>query len=271
MAVITLLTDFGLKDEYVGVMKGVLLTRFPGAVIVDISHGIAPQDVCSASLMLRSAFGSFPAGAVHLVVVDPGVGTERDLLAAETDGHSFVAPDNGVLTAVFADFPPARIVRIERPDLFQPSAGRTFHGRDRLAPAAAFLAAGGRIDELGPGTSLSKIRQLDLPRARLIGDAGIAGEILAVDRFGNLITNIPASLIDPLADGSLETVEVRFGHDERRICGIAATYGSVDKGALLATIGSRDTVEVAVNGGSAAALSGAGPGDPVHILPGRRT
>lgn len=264
MTVITLLTDFGLQDEYVGVMKGVILARHPAAVIVDISHGIPPGDLRGAALMLRSAYGYFPEGTVHAVVVDPGVGTDREILVLETAGHRFLAPDNGVLSAVLGASPPERMLRLTRSDLFLTAESRTFHGRDRFAPVAAFLAAGGDLATLGPGLDVSRIQKLALPVAGRTPGGDIEGEIDSVDRFGNLITNIPGEMLNPPADGPLQDVSVEVLN--RIVHGVVETYGSVPKGALLTLIGSRGYLEVAVNGGSAAAVCGASPGDPIRVV-----
>ncbi len=264
MTVITLLTDFGLQDEYVGAVKGVMLTRHPAAVIVDISHGISPGDLRSAALMLESAYGYFPEGTVHVVVVDPGVGTDRDILVAETGGHRFLAPDNGVLSAVLRTSPPERLRRLTRSDLFLTPESRTFHGRDRFAPVAAFLAAGGDSAELGPGLDVSELQKLELPMPSRTPGGDIEGEIDAVDRFGNLITNIPGEMLARSVHGSPKAVAVAVS--DRVVHGLAHTYGSVPHGTLLALIGSRGFLEVAVNGGSAAALCGASTGDSIRVI-----
>jgi len=185
--VIALLTDFGTRDHYAGTMKGVALGICPDATLVDISHEIAPHDVLSGALELAASYKYFPPGTIFLAVVDPGVGSTRRALAADAGGYRFVAPDNGVLTLVFKEAPPKRVVEITERRYARPTVSRTFEGRDRFAPAAAWLAKG--IDLSGLGRALTSWHALAVPEPALAEDR-IVGEVLRVDRFGNLVTNV---------------------------------------------------------------------------------
>src|SRR5687767_15442086 len=185
--VIALLTDFGTRDHYVGTMKGVALGICPDATLVDISHELPPHDVMAAALELAASYRYFPAGTIFLVVVDPGVGSSRRGLAAEAGEYKFVAPDNGVLSIVLDEQPARRVVELTERRYARPTVSRTFEGRDRLAPAAAWLAKGVELTALG--RPASNVQRLDIPRIRESA-GGIDGEVVRVDRFGNLITNI---------------------------------------------------------------------------------
>jgi S-adenosylmethionine hydrolase len=242
---ITLLTDFGLADSYVAEVKGVLLSRAPGATVVDISHQVAPGDLRAAQYLLARAWHRFPAGTVHLTVVDPGVGTQRRALAAEAAGHRFVAPDNGLLS-----FLPdgARLVSLPIPE----GAAPTFHGRDLFAPAAAALASGARLDDLG--LPLTDATHTPLPTPR--GDGiGVVGEVLHVDRFGTLISNIPGDQVEP---------GVRIRVEGTDVGALRRTFRDAERGAVVAVVGSGGTVEIAVRDGSAARLLGVGVGAEVR-------
>lgn len=254
--VIALLTDFGLQDHYVGVMKGVALGVCPEASLVDISHSIPPQDVLTAALELDAAYAYFPPATVFLVVVDPGVGTGRRAIAMEAAGQFFVGPDNGVLALVAGRCPSARLVELANPRYALTPVSRTFEGRDRFAPAAAWLAAGVELGALGP--EVTSLAPLDVPPART-GPEGIDGEVLRVDRFGNLVTNIDRPLLDGLAGAPV--VEV----NGVRVPRLVATYSEAAAGALCALVGSSGWLEIAVNGGDAAAALAAGRGAAVRV------
>lgn len=253
--IITLTTDFGHADTWVGVMKGVILSVFPSARIVDLTHEIPPHDVRAAALALIDAVPFFPRGTVHLAVVDPGVGGDRKPLAARKDGHFFVGPDNGV----FSGFLPGEyVLELDRPELFLPRVSRSFHGRDLFAPVAARLAAGKSLRELG--SPLADPVIIDLPRARPSGDS-VAGEVVAVDRFGNLITNIPERL---LPEGPL-AVEVGANGRTVKISGLSACYDDGRPGKPIALVGSAGRLEIAVPHGSAAQTLAAGVGQRVKV------
>jgi S-adenosyl-L-methionine hydrolase (adenosine-forming) len=253
---IALLTDFGLRDHYVGTMKGVILGICPEATLVDISHEVAPQDIRDGALELASAYRYFPTGTTFLVVVDPGVGSTRRAVAADVGDYCFVAPDNGVLSVVFDQAPPRLAVELTNRAYARPTISSTFEGRDRFAPAAAWLANGIALASFGP--EAAALVRLDVPRPRAI-DGGIDGEVLRVDRFGNLMTNIDDATLARMSG----TLTVRVG--SQVIPHVVATYADVRIGELCALVGSSDRLEIAVHGGSAAATLGVGRGAVVQL------
>jgi S-adenosylmethionine hydrolase len=244
MPIITLLTDFGLADSYVAEVKGVLLSRAPSAVLVDITHHVPPGDVRAGQYLLARAWHRFPAGTVHLAVVDPGVGTARRALAAEAAGHRFVAPDNGLLS--FLQRP--RFVGLPVPV----DAAPTFHGRDVFAPAAAALASGRRLEDLGSPITDPYISPLPSPRH---DGTALMGEVVYLDHFGTLVSNISGGDVEP-------GVRIRVAGTD--VGALRRTFGDVERGALVAFVGSGGTVEVAVRDGSAARLLGVGVGAEVR-------
>jgi hypothetical protein len=232
---LTLLTDFGTADYYVAAVKGTLLRLAPGTTLVDVSHEVPPGDVETAAFVLAAAVSSFPDGTVHLAVVDPGVGSGRRMLAVRTDSAFFVAPDNGLLTPFFEGT--AAIRAIERPELFLPSPGQTFHGRDRFAPAAAFLLRDEPFEALGPEIS-DPVRLPAPPPRRSPGK--ITGRVIHVDRYGNLITNIPAGWL-PAGPCRAEV----GGHaTSRRV----THYAEIPRDEAAMLPGSLGTVELSMNG-----------------------
>jgi len=243
--VIALLTDFGTRDHYAGTMKGVALGICPDASFVDITHDIPPHDVLAGALELVASYKYFPAGAIFLVVVDPGVGSTRRPIAAEAGGYRFVAPDNGVLTLAFRETPPQRVVELTERRYARPTIGRTFEGRDRFAPAAAWLAKG--VDLSGLGRTLTSWNTLVVPEPASAEDQ-IVGEVLRVDRFGNLVTNVDRRTFDRFAGGG--GIEIVAG--TQAVGKVVATYADAEPGAVCALFGSSEHLEVAVNGGSAA-------------------
>ena len=259
--IIALLTDFGLRDHYAGTMKGVALGICPDATLVDISHEVTAHDVLGGALELAASYRYFPPGTIFLVVVDPGVGSSRRGVAAEAGDYRFVAPDNGVLTLAFADAPPERVVELTDPRYALPDVSRTFEGRDRFAPAAAWLARGLELTALGrPAGALQRI---DIPRPSVTA-GGIDGEVLRVDRFGNLITNIDRKTFEGI--GSLDALTIAVG--SRKVPAIVSTYADASPGELCALFGSSNCLEIAANGASAAIAVAAGRGAAVHV--GRR-
>ncbi len=258
--VVALLTDFGLRDHYVGVMKGVVLGICPSATIVDITHGVPPQDVLTGALELLAAYPFFPAETVFVAVVDPGVGSTRLAIAARADGRCFVGPDNGVLSLVFQQRAPERIVHLTDPRFALSTVSRTFEGRDRFAPAAAWLASGTPLASLGPPVDTWVRVRLPEPR---VSPGLVEGEVVRVDRFGNLVTNIGLAQIGGLLTGAVR-VEIA-GASVTRLVG---TYAEADEGALCAFVGSTGLLEVAVRGGSAAARLDTGRGTPVRLVEG---
>ncbi|NEP19048.1 MAG: SAM-dependent chlorinase/fluorinase [Leptolyngbya sp. SIO4C1] len=255
MATITLLTDFGTQDAYVGSMKGVIAQINPSALMVDLTHQIAPQDILAARFVWLHSYPYFPVGTVHLAVVDPGVGTQRRAIAAEFDRGFLVGPDNGLLASALAQVGDYEAVELTNPDYWlTPHPSQTFHGRDIFAPAAAHLSRGVALQALGkPAVSLAP---LELPACQPI-ENGIEGSIQYVDRFGNLITNIPAAQVSERA----WTITCH-----QQTVTSQATYGAVAYGHLLSLIGSHGWVEIAVNGGSAARALEAAVRDTVRLF-----
>ncbi len=243
--IITLLTDFGTADSYVAEVKAALLAQPHGATLVDITHQMPPGDVRAGQYLLSRVWRRFPTGTVHFVVVDPGVGTSRRALAAEASGHYFVAPDNGLLSPLPET---ARFVALPIPE----SAAPTFHARDVFAPAAAQLAIGTALTHLGH--LITDPYRSPLPAPRVDGLA-VVGEVIYVDRFGSLVSNIPGEQVAP---------GVRIKVAGTDVGSLRRTYGDVDPGQLLAYVGSDGSVEVAVRGGSAARLLGVGVGAEVR-------
>ncbi len=231
MAICTLLTDFGVSDYYVAAVKGTLLRLAPGSQLVDISHDLEAGDLHTAGYLLAATLPSFPAGTVHLSVVDPGVGSDRRLLAVAVDEQFCVAPDNGLLTPVLTN---ARAHEVTRSDLFLEAPGDTFHGRDRFAPIAAFLLRGGDPGELGPRTEplmAQRANQVQAPDS-------LRGEVVHVDRFGNAITNIPSAWLP----GTF--VRARFG--DLQIGRFARFYAELEIGEVAVLPGSLGTLEAAM-------------------------
>jgi S-adenosylmethionine hydrolase len=248
MPTITLLTDFGTTDHYVAEIKGVLLTRAPGVMLVDITHGVSPGDVRSGAYILGRAWHRFPPDTIHMVVIDPGVGTTRAALALSSAGHSFVGPDNGVFTPVLHDTPVEAVV-LPTPETASP----TFHGRDLFAPAAAALACGTPLHTLGqPFMGMPERLAYTIPHHE---GKTIVGEIMYIDRFGTLITNLTSELVPSYA--RLEVEDLDIGPLRR-------TYADVGTGGLLAYIGSAGAIEIAVRNGSAARRLGVGVGGSVR-------
>jgi S-adenosylmethionine hydrolase len=245
MPIVTLLTDFGTADGYVAEVKGVLYSMAPGVQVVDASHDLPPHDVDYARLTLARYWRRFPPGTVHLAVVDPGVGSARRALAVASQDRFLVGPDNGLLSPALL-LPGARAVSLPVP----PGAAATFHGRDVFAPAAARLAMGQPLESLGPPCEDVKVRRT--PEARRLPDGGVQGEVIAVDRFGNLITNLVTGRA-----GEVEIGGTRLP--------IRRTYADVSPGALLALTGSSGLIEVALREGSAASRLGAGRGTRVVL------
>jgi len=255
--VIALLSDFGTRDHYAGTMKGVALGICPDATLVDISHDVPAHDVLAGALELAASYRYFPAGTVFLVVVDPGVGSTRRGIAADAGDYKFVAPDNGVLTVVLDEHPPRRVVELTERKYARPTVSRTFEGRDRFAPAAAWLAKG--IELTAMGRPAGAIARLEVPHPR-VADDEIEGQVLRVDRFGNLITNIDRKAFEKLSGTPLD---IRVG--ARQVSKVVSTYADASAGEVCALFGSTDHLEIAANGASAADELGVGRGALVHI------
>lgn len=260
MRLLTLTTDFGLDDAYVAAMKGVALSINPTLRLVDVSHGIAAQDVMEAAFVLREAVPYFPPETVHLIVVDPGVGTERRALAARLGDQFFVGPDNGLFSLLPGGTEPDAAVVLDNPDVWRsPTPSATFHGRDIFAPAAAHLASGRALANLG--SPVADVKRLHWVQP-LADEQGIRGWVVHIDRFGNAITNVPAVLLD----------EHRAGRSMKCYVGSTAldtvhtTYADVEAGEPVALVGSSGMIEVGVNGGNAARLLSIQKGSVVHVV-----
>ncbi len=255
--IVTLTTDFGLGGPYVAALEGVLLDMAPGIQIVDVCHTISPQNILEGGFVLAAIVDAFPKGSVHLAVVDPGVGTDRRLIAVRVAGQWFVLPDNGLITGVIRSRTPEGVWEITSPALRREVVSATFHGRDIMAPAAAHLIRGGRPEELGPPrTKVITLRNFE-PTA---DDLGIVGEVIFRDAFGNLITNVNA---DQLVGTAHDAWVVEIAGE--RIRGIRNTYGERPSGTLVAVVGSSGWVEVAVVNGDAARQLTAGAGTTVRL------
>lgn len=259
MTVITLLTDFGNKDGFVGTMKGVIWGICPSAQIADISHEIAPQNVREGAIALWRAAPFFPAGTVHIAVVDPGVGTHRRAMAARLGSQFYVGPDNGIFTPLIEDAHKAGLstyfVALDRPQFWLTSVSRTFHGRDVFAPVGAHLAAGVPLEDLGTPFTDPVLLPLSKPEKTAFG---YKAHIAVVDAFGNLTTDLPWTEV---AGRSL-LVRIK----DRVIRGLSPSYGHHQPGELVALVDSENYIEVAVVNGSAAVTLGAQVGDEMEVL-----
>jgi S-adenosylmethionine hydrolase len=243
--VIALLSDFGTRDHYAGTMKGVILGICPEATLVDVTHDVTAHDVVEGALQLAAAYKYFPAGTVFLAVVDPGVGSSRRGLAAEAGDYRYVAPDNGVLTAVFRETPPRRVVELSERRYARPTVTRTFEGRDRFAPAAAWLAKGTQLSALG--RTITDYQRLDLSVAEVVGET-LRGVVLLVDRFGNLVTNIDRRTFE--AFGKQGPIGILAAGAP--VARLVSTYAEIAPGEVCALFGSSDHLELAANSSSAA-------------------
>ena len=256
--ILAFLSDFGLKDPYVGIVKAVMLGINPTLRVVDISHQVTPHDVMGGAFVLGSTFREFPPGTVFLAVVDPGVGSQRINLLAVTERYTFLAPDNGLLSMVFRYCKKVTCFRIENSRYFRHPVSDTFHGRDIFAPVAAHLSLGVKPHSFGP-PCLDPVR-LPWPEP-VIREQYIKGEVIYIDGFGSLFLNIPADLIQHRGP-----VGKRFKANIKGMeLPLLSTYSDVVKGKPLALIGSSGFLEVAVNQGSAAEVLDAGVGEPVVV------
>lgn len=257
---ITLLTDFGTRDGYVGALKGVLASLAPGHPLFDLSHDVQAQDVMEAAYILREVYGYYPLGTVHVAVVDPGVGTERRAIAMRAHGHTFVGPDNGLFALVLGDDVPDEVVELDRPEAWRvPHPSATFHGRDVFAPVAARLADGAALSDVGTPIDALKVLRWAQP---LFDRDGVRGRVVHLDRFGNAITNIEAADLMARRDG--RKMACIAGNEILR--GLRRTYADVAPGEPLLLVGSGGYVEVAVRNGNASALLGLERGSSVSFL-----
>lgn len=276
LRIITLLTDFGNQDAYVGIMKGVIAGINPLPNIIDISHNIPPQDIFNGAYLLSTSYKYFPKGTIHVAVVDPGVGSQRDIVCVEIREHLFLVPDNGLLSFVVQEERPKSIVRVTNDRYFLPSFSNTFHGRDVFAPVAAYLSLGTKPRQLG--SKINQLKQVEIPRPEVKKTGQFEGQIIYIDRFGNLVTNIKREdIVHVERDHNLnrglgsenrwqkpdtfkntakekivsqrDTIETAIGR--KKIIGLSKTYTDVKPGEPLILFGSADFLEVSVNQGNA--------------------
>jgi S-adenosylmethionine hydrolase len=257
--IIAFLTDFGTRDHYTGVLKGVVLGIAPDATLVDLSHDLPAHDVPFAARELAATYKYYPGGTIFVVVIDPGVGTARRGIAAEVGEWKFVAPDNGVLTGVFHEAPPKKVVELTERRYARPTVSRTFEGRDRFAPAAAFLAKGIQLAALG--RAITDYQMLDLPQPHQEGDV-LKGEVVRIDHFGNVVTNLDRKACEKLMNGS---ASLRLTIGGRSIARLVSTFSDIAAGEIAALYGSTDHLECAAHAESAAARLGVTVGDPVEL------
>jgi S-adenosyl-L-methionine hydrolase (adenosine-forming) len=259
MPIITLTTDFGMEDWFVGTMKGVIASISPKATVIDITHAIGSGDIRAGAFALAASYKYFPRGTVHLAIVDPSVGSKRRAIAVQTERYFFVGPDNGVLSYALRGQKIKAVRALENRAYFLESISQTFHGRDVFAPVAAHLARGVAIAKLGP--LAREFVRLDWPEPKVDGKS-IVGEVIYIDKFGNAITNIPAASI---ASVGRERYQILKGQQE--LCPIATHYQAVPVRRAVGVPGSSGYLEIAVNGGNASAILGLKLGDRVAIQP----
>lgn len=261
--IITLTTDFGISGPFVGSMKGVILEINPRAQIIDISHGIDPFDLLDAAFLVGCAYSYFPSGTIHCIVVDPGVGGERRPIVALSTRYSFVAPDNGVLSYIYEQESIERVIHLKEPAYFLPRISRTFHGRDIFAPAAAWLSRG--IDPQRMGPTIDDYVRCDIPRPRVsMNGTRIHGRVIHIDIFGNLVTNIPFSMVEhrlgPGESGFTVTIK------DIVIDRLCTAYEDAGKGKTGAIIGSHGYIELFSNQDSLAKRGGIAKGEPLEVI-----
>ena len=264
MSIITLTTDFGTDDEYVGIMKGVILSLNPSVAIVDITHHIDPQDLVQAAYSIYSSYRYFPKDTVHVVVVDPTVGSDRNIIAFKITDHIFLAPDNGVLTLLINENNINSITRIDNTAYFLDPVSRTFHGRDIFAPVSAHLSMGVPIKKLGTPVAQNNLICLSITEPFFSDNGELVGSIVSIDHFGNLITNINLNDLEKIVNTIPgKKLCINVGMD--KISGLSSSYDSALAGHPLAIIGSRGYLEISVNGGNAANHFMVEKGDLVRV------
>jgi hypothetical protein len=260
--IITLTTDFGSSDHFVGAMKGVILDILPEARIVDICHSVQAFDVLDGALTVSQAYSYFPNRTIHVVIVDPGVGTARRPILASSDKYHFVAPDNGVLSLVYAREPRMHVRHITSEHYFLQPVSNTFHGRDIFAPVAAYLAK--EVDSLKFGDEVEDYVRFSAPKPKAVDQNRVRGVVLKVDRFGNLITNITPQDVPMLFAAEGKAFKIVVGDCE--ITEIHSAYAEGAPGEVMGIVGSMGFLEIAANRGAAAQLTGAGKGTDVTII-----
>lgn len=260
--IITLTTDFGLNDHFVGAMKGVILEIEPAAQIIDISHAVQPFDILDGALTVSQAYSYFPSGTVHLVIVDPGVGTARRPIILTGDRHLFVAPDNGVLSLIYDREQRISVRHVTAEHYFLQPRSNTFHGRDIFSPVAAYLSKA--VDPDRFGEEVTDYVRFAAPRPKPVDEKTLRGTVLKVDRFGNLITNITPNDVPGLFAATSRAFKIVLGKGQvTRIC---ANYAEGAPGEMFGILGSMGFLEIATNRGSAFQLLGAGKGSEVSVL-----
>ena len=264
MPVITLMTDFGDRDAYVAIMKGVILTINPRATIVDITHQIDPQNIRQAAYLISDSYQYFPKDTVHILIVDPGVGSSRTIIALRLQGHIFLAPDNGLLSLLLTDKQIDSTFRIDNDDFFIEPVSNTFHGRDIFAPVGAQISLGTPLDKLGSPIDKSALIKLELPQTQFTKNGVLEGAVIDIDRFGNLVTNLDWDTIK-WHYSKVENDQFHFVIGNHRIEGLHRTYDDVAKDMPLALIGSRGFLEISINQGNAAMVFDATVDTPVFI------
>jgi S-adenosyl-L-methionine hydrolase (adenosine-forming) len=258
---ITLTTDFGINDHFVGAMKGVILDIVPEAQVVDICHSVQAFDVLDGALTISQAYSYFPSRTVHVVVVDPGVGTARRPIIASSDKYHFVAPDNGVLSLVYAREARMHVRHVTSEHYFLQPVSNTFHGRDIFSPVAAYLAK--EVDSLKFGEEVEDYVRFNAPKPKAVDQNRLRGVVLKVDRFGNLITNITPQDVPMLFAEGAKRFKITVG--SREITEMHSVYAQGAPGEVFGVLGSMGFLEIAANRGAAAQLTGAGKGTDVTI------
>jgi len=257
-AIITLTTDFGVGSRYVAAMKGVILSINPHAQIVDVSHGVPARDIRAGAIVLAETVPWFPPGTIHVAVVDPGVGSKRRIIYAEIGKQRFVGPDNGVFSRLALLERPTKIIGVSEPQYWMPEVSRTFHGRDIMSPVAARLSLGLAPEKLGP--SLAQLVELPWAEVQQVPNR-IDGEVIEVDSFGNLITNITRAMLDGVPGGD----SVIITCDEHETQGIFATFSDQPPMTFMAHVGSTGRLELAIVDENASAMLGVKVGAPVCV------
>lgn len=260
--IVTLTTDFGTNDHFVGAVKGVILDIVPEAAIVDITHAVQAFDVLDGALAISQTYSYFPTGTIHMVVVDPGVGTTRRPIIASSDGYHFVAPDNGVLSMVYAREERIHVRHVTSEHYFRQPISTTFHARDIFAPVAAYLAK--LVDSHKFGDEIEDYVRFAAPRPKPAGDNRLRGVVLKVDRFGNLITNVKPEDAPALFSGQPGGFKIVVGSKE--ITEIRRAYAEGAPGEVFGILGSMGYLEIVANRAAAAQLTGAGKGSEVSIV-----
>jgi len=260
--IITLTTDFGLNDHFVGTMKGVILSIEPEAEIIDICHSVQAFDVLDGALSISQAYSYFPSGTVHMVVVDPGVGTARRPIVVTSERHHFVAPDNGVLSLIYQREDRLSVRHVTGEHYFLQPVSQTFHGRDIFSPVAAYLAKG--VDPMKFGEEVTDFVRFSAPKPKPANEHTLRGVVLKVDRFGNLITNITPQDAPMLFGANPSGFKIVLG--SREITEIKESYAQGTPGEVFGILGSMGFLEIAANRGAAAQLLGVGKGTEVNIV-----